>query len=477
MLHDTGTSTSYFLPAPELAAGTEWPGQIDLKHVATVVTAWQCSGSAAGPQGPTAVSNLSFAKLKNDPKRIMRSDKGPISNTANIEVLLTESSEWDGVFAYDEMAGEILVISPLPGARTPHKTFKTHVVRDADIIHSQVWLQRHGFTFVGKQIAADAITLAADACVISPVRHYLEEVEQSIKWSPATHSHLIDRLCTDYFGATEDENLPGGHPSYLAEVSGSFLVAAVARALDPGCQVESMLVLEGAQGRGKSSAGGILFGSAFFSDCLPQIGTKDANDHLRGKWCIEVPKLSAMNKAEVENIKAFISRRVERYRRAYDRTETVYPRRCVFIGTTNQDTYLRDETGNRRFWPVRVGKIDLAALLRDRDLLWAEAVYWYRQGRKWHLPAKILTLVEAAQQSRVAVDMWQDDLDRALDGKYEVSLHEAATIIGIDRARLTRPDQNRLSACLKALGFTPNGKFTSGEFRHSVRYARPQGAS
>lgn len=97
-----------------------------------------------------------------------------------------------------------------------------------------------------------------------------------------------------------------------------------------------MLILEGAQGRGKSSAVAILFGSAFFSDSLPPIGTKDANDHLRGKWCIEIPELSAMGKADVESIKAFISRRVERYRRPYDRTETVYPRRCVFIGTTNQ---------------------------------------------------------------------------------------------------------------------------------------------
>ena len=250
------------------------------------------------------------------------------------------------------------------------------------------------------------------------------------------------------------------------------MISAVARALNPGCQVDSMLVLEGPQGAGKSSAARILFGSAYFSDSLPAVNTKDASDHLRGKWGIEIPELSAMNKSDVESIKAFVSRRVERYRRAYDRAETTFQRRCVFIGTTNQDNYLRDETGNRRFWPVRVGKIDLPALERDRDMLWAEAVYWYRQGFKWHMPRKLMPVVEAAQKSRVKVDMWQDELGRKLEGETDVSLHEAALELKLDRTRMGTAEQNRLTACLKGLGFSQNGKFTSGQYRNSVRYSR-----
>ena len=179
-----------------------------------------------------------------------------------------------------------------------------------------------------------------------------------------------------------------------------------------------------------------------------------------------------MGKAEIEANKAFISRQEERYRRPYDRSETKYKRRCVFVGTTNQDMYLRDETGNRRFWPVRVGKVDLAALRRDRKLLWAEAIYWYRQGKPWHMTSNVIGLAEAAQLSRVSEDIWQADLARHLEGVQEVSLQDAADKLCFDRSKMSRADQNRLSACLKSIGFGPQGKFTKGENRNAVRYVR-----
>jgi predicted P-loop ATPase len=255
------------------------------------------------------------------------------------------------------------------------------------------------------------------------------------------------------------------------------MVAAVARAMQPGCKVDSMLVLEGAQGAGKSTAIRILAGDEWFSDSLPNVGTKDASDHVRGKWFIEIAELSAMSKADIEASKAFISRREERYRRPYDRSETKYKRRCVFVGTTNQDTYLRDETGNRRFWPVRVGKVNLVALRRDRELLWAEAIYWYRKGKPWHMTTNVIGLAEAAQLSRVSEDIWQPELERNLEGVDEVSIQDAANELLLDRSRMSRVDQNRLTACLKALGFEPQGKFTKGENRNAVRYVRNTGAA
>ena len=200
------------------------------------------------------------------------------------------------------------------------------------------------------------------------------------------------------------------------------------------------------------------------------MGTKDASDHVRGKWIIEVGELSAMQKSEIETTKAFISRQQEKFRPAYNRKEITYKRQCVFIGSTNQDTYLRDETGNRRFWPVKVGKINLAALKQDRDLLWAEAVYWYEAGVKWYLSADEEALAKEVQTDRVSVDVWQDELLQLLKGKSEISIAEAARLLDLTRDKINRADQNRIVACLKGLGFVREGKFTSGQCRNAARY-------
>lgn len=477
MLHDSGTSTNYFLGITEQLSINADVSTIDLSKVAASVMAMEASGQQVSqPEfcitGQAAQQKVPYKGLLLDPSRITRDRKLPISNVANVATVLIESAEWDSVFAYDEMADEIMVLKPLLGARTPHNSFKPHRLRDQDVIHIQRWMQQNGFRNAAKQPVIDAITLAAHENIISPVRHCLEGLEQTIKWSPTTHAPLLDRLCADYFGAQEDCQRPGCDPKYLAEVGRRFMIAAVARALKPGCKVDTMLVLEGPQGKGKSSAAQALFGPAYFSDNMPTVGNKDASDHIRGKWCIEFPELSAMNKADVESIKAFITRQTDRFRRPYDRHETVYDRRCVFIGTTNQDTYLRDETGNRRFWPVRIGNIDLDAIRRDRDVLWAEAVYRFKRGEAWHMPQQMLGLVSVAQEARVSRDIWQEVLAPKLEGMSEVSLSEVAKLLALDRANIGRTDQNRLTASLKALGFEPNGRFTAGPHRDSTRYTR-----
>jgi predicted P-loop ATPase len=461
-LHDVGTSTTYCLGFAEKTklANRSAGEQSSLFHLPHPQT------SGAAPE------KRPYHDLIDDTKIILRVGARPYSNVANISAIIEQSTEWDRVFAYNEFTDELMLMRPVPGAKTPRNSFKPRQVKDSDFVAVQVWLQRHGFTSVGKPVVIDAVLANAEQEVISPVRHYLEGIATRVGWSPETHESRIHMLCEKYLGATADEGKAGAHPRYLSGVSRRFMVAAVARAFRPGCKMDTMLVLEGPQGAGKSTAIRILAGDDWFSDCLPSVGTKDASDHLRGKWFIELSELSAMSKTEVEATKAFISRQEERYRRPYDRSETTYKRRCVFVGTTNQDTYLRDETGNRRFWPVRVGKIDQDALRRDRDLLWAEAVYWYRQGKKWHMPKAVSSLAEAAQLSRVSDDIWQADLDRALEGVNEVSLIEAADKLLLDRTKMSRVEQNRLTACLKALGFAADGKFTKGEHRNATRYSR-----
>jgi len=144
--------------------------------------------------------------------------------------------------------------------------------------------------------------------------------------------------------------------------------------------------LEGRQGLGKSRAAATLAGENWFTDGLPRdLGDKDAAIHLQGRWIIELAELSQLRRNEIETVKSFISRQTDKFRPPFGRVEVEVPRQCVFIGTTNEAEYLVDVTGNRRFWPVRCGQIDLTALARDRDQLWAEALHRYQQGESWHI--------------------------------------------------------------------------------------------
>ena len=415
---------------------------------------------------------MSVKDLLNDTKRIIRNSKNAIANHSNAMTIIRYTDEWDGVLAYDELSESLVLLKPIPGTRTPKSSFKARSVRDEDFIHSVSWFNRNGFPNIGKDKVIDAVETVAKETVISPVRHYLEGLKDRIDWNPSTHRAKLPRLFQDYFGTIEDADLPGADPMYLAAVGQKFMISAVARALSPGCKVDTMLVLEGGQGAGKSSAARILAGVEYFSDNLPPMGTKDASDHVRGKWIIEVGELSAMQKSEIEITKAFISRQEEKFRPAYNRKEITYKRRCVFIGTTNQDSYLRDETGNRRFWPVRVGKIDLAALKRDRDLLWAEALYHYNKGKKWYLTEDEGKLAATVQQDRVSEDIWQAILQKEFEDKTEVAIAEAAAAIGLFVEKQNRAEQNRIVSILKALGFNREGRFTSGKYRNAQRYTR-----
>ena len=241
-----------------------------------------------------------------------------------------------------------------------------------------------------------------------PVRRYLNGLE----WDGVSR---LEGFAFTYLGTEVDpQNLR--QAVYIRSVCRAFFISGVARILDPGCKADHMLILEGDQGIGKSTAARIMAKhDEWFSDSLPHdLKHKDAKDHIRGVWICEMGELANLRKNEAETIKVFLSHNFERFRESYARHEDIYPRQCVFIGTVNpgDEGYLKDPTGNRRFWPIACGdKILTDELADDIDLLWAEAVHLYKKGERWHLEGE--EVIEAAkdeQSAREEDDPWTEDV-------------------------------------------------------------------
>jgi hypothetical protein len=235
-----------------------------------------------------------------------------------------------------------------------------------------------------------------------PVCDYLD----GLKWDEVPR---IDRWLLTYGGAKDSD--------YVRAVGALVLVAAVRRVRSPGCKFDEMLVLENPeQGTDKSSAlQALAVNPEWFSDNLPLgLPPKETIEALSGHWIMEVSELQGMRKSDIERVKAFLSRQTDRARMAYGRTTTEACRQCVIIGTTNSDKYLRDLTGNRRIWPVRVKRFDLEVLKRDRDQLWAEAAAREASGASIRLPEELWAAAAAEQEERVVDNPFLSVLDRAL---------------------------------------------------------------
>ena len=269
---------------------------------------------------------------------------------------------------------------------------------------------------VAKDHVNEAVLTIAAANRFHPVREYLRR----LTWDG---TERLDVWLPVYCRA---EDSP-----FVRAAGRKWLMAAVARAFRPATKFDCVLVLQGPQGCGKSSALRFLAGDDWFVDSLPgDLGKADAVQVLQGRWIVELSELEGLSRQEVTSVKAFLSRTSDRARFAYERHARDYPRQCVFAASTNEGAFLRDPTGGRRFWPVSVGTIDLDALRRDRDQLWAEAVAALRAGEGLELPRELWPDAARAQEARHAGDPWEESLRRHLD--------DGVTRTGVERGRIDR---------------------------------------
>ena len=355
-------------------------------------------------------------------------------NLANVVTALESSPDLSRMIAFDEFARRVMVVKRPPW----EQGFTRRPWRDADDAELLTWLQCNGVPATATATVADAVRMVAERHKFDALADFLNSLEWDGK-------ERLSSWLTTYMDAEE---------SPLVEAMGrAWLVSAVARGLSPGCQADYVLVLEGPQGTRKSSAARIL-GGEFTQEHLPDFHSKDAAAALAGSWIVELSELAAMTRSEVEAVKSFITRRVDRYRPAYGRHVVEQPRRSVFMATTNEKRYLRDSTGNRRFWPVRAGTVDLDGLAEARDQLLAEAVHAYRAGEPWYITDQALARhAEAEQAARVEDDPWKATIASWLTGKNETTTRAVLDWLNVDTRTQHSGHAKRVAGIMRRLGW------------------------
>jgi len=380
---------------------------------------------------------------------IVNDHGGPRPLLANAIMALREAPEWAGVLAFNEFSVGTTALKPPPwiGATPGEWT-------DQEDRLTANWLQHAGI-FVSVEIAGQAVQAAAKDRRFHPIQQYLD----NLKWDGTKR---IDTWLSRYLGADPTE--------YTAAVGRRWVISGVARIYKPGAKADCCLILEGPQGQKKSSALHTIAGE-WFTDEIADLGSKDAAMQTRGVWIIEIAELDSMSRGEVSKIKAFMSRTTDRFRPPYGKRLIESPRQCVFAGSVNHSSYLRDESGGRRFWPVRCGSINLKDLAADRDQLWAEAVVWYRADSPWWLESiELNRQAEKEQEDRYEGDPWDEVIAAWLESPRErydekghpvgpfASTAESVSItdilahgIGKRQDQWSQSDKNRVARSLRSL--------------------------
>lgn len=376
------------------------------------------------------------------------------NHTGNLELILRHAPEFKETIRYNELRREIEVSGgPLAGQSAD--TMDTAL---SNYLFAPPWGSRFS-----RDNCAAAILYRAMQAKYDPVREYLESLPV---WDGVRR---LDSVLLQYAQAE-------GNTEHIRTITRKWFISAVARALQPGCQVDTVLVLQGEQGGGKTSFVRTL-GNGFAVETRLDIANKDSVMIATANWIVELSELAALKKSDMESVRAFVTTREDQIRLPYGRSVTCLPRRCVFVGTTNALTPLVDQEGNRRFWVVSVGDVDIPGLERVREQLWAEAVHAFRSGEAWWLTkeeAKIAA-VEASyyQAENVIESSFIDWLDKQEKQPRELSTHEvAAKVLMLLPAQQTPQILQQVARVLHTCGWKKTRKTVAG--RRRTVYVSPR---
>jgi len=376
---------------------------------------------------------------------LQRGAKGEfLATLANAVLILLHDPPLVGTVGFDEFSSEPLLRAPMPpphdGAAAMPGPYP-RVWEPADVAMALAYLQRVWSSRFSRATVEDAMEAAAAHRRFHPVRDWLA----TLRWDGAAR---LDTWLLRAFGCPDD--------AYHRAVGAKFLIAAVRRVRQPGCKFDHMLVLQGPQGLGKSTVLQVLFGPQWFADTLPpDLADRDAANGLQGLWCIEFPELAALLRAEAEDIKAFVSRQVDRYRPQHGRRFVSRPRQAVLAGTTNDEEWLSDSTGNRRFWPVRCAFAEVAWVAALRTQLWAEAALREAAGEVHWLDLEETQVAATREQAtRTIEDPWTDRVRQYLWGRSQATTAELLErALDIPTAQRGRREQMRMARLMRAIGW------------------------
>ncbi len=392
---------------------------------------------------------------------------------ANAITILAFDPKWAGVLAYDEFA-ETIVTRTTPPWRDQDRARDTRPGdwTDEDTVRLQAWIADAYGIDLGLEATLAAVKVAAARTRFHPVQDWL----QSLKWDA---TRRVGTWLTDILGCDDTP--------YVREVGSSFLISAVARVMTPGCKVDTLPILEGEQGSGKSSVIRAIAGDEWFLEMsITDITSKDAMQVLKRKWIAEFPEWDGFTVSEASHVKGYCSRQVDTYRPSYGKGTRDFPRQAVFAASTNRTDWNTDETGARRYNPIRcrAGNVPLARQLRDQ--LWAEALAMFQSGVPWHVTDPELAVTfRVEQDARYRAHPWEERiaawLDRPIDlpagarrAELGVTTADVLSGIGLDVTKWTHRDANIVAACLRRLGWRQGPQRRRGGVR--VRPYFPAGS-
>lgn len=403
-----------------------------------------------------------------------------IANLANAVTILSNHPAWKGCVAYDLFANRPTTTRPPPWTAVDAPPEVTRgELSETDVARFLLWFYRAEGLTIPDRLVMQAVSVVAEMNPVHPVRDYL----RSLRWDA---KQRLPSAAATYFGTDPSE--------YASEIVPRWFVSAVARVENPGAQCDCVLILEGRTGFRKSTAFRSLVPvPEWYADSGIVIGSKDSYQNLHGVWIYGFDELDSLNKSELTATKNFITQTADRYRPSYGRVAQSFRRQNVFCGTTNKDDYLNDPTGDRRYWPLRVVRpIEVDAIVRDRDQLWAEAVARYDSGERWHVDSPHLRrLCEAEQRQRTADDAWaplvaewlrnptvrdpRDGLPKPLNVGAGVTTTDVLVgALGMRPADIQRVHETRAGVVLRQLGLSHvsrDARDTDGA--RPRRYRRP----